>query len=196
MKYDTDYFIYINNTKNEGNCQDMNIKIKKIVYISLLVAIFVVIGKFLTIDLGTIKLTIKSLPIYVGAIVLGPFEGAFVGLLGELLVQLTGQYGFTATTLFWTMPYVVVGAICGVAFENKIIKINGGIKYWVFIISLQMLLTFLNTLVIFIDSMIFGYYSFVYVFGSLIVRLMSSILVGIIYSIVLPFMINAIKKIH
>ena len=59
MKYDTDYFIHINNTKNEGNCQDMNIKIKKIVYISLLVAIFVVIGKFLTIDLGTIKLTVK-----------------------------------------------------------------------------------------------------------------------------------------
>ena len=196
MKYDTDYFIHINNTKNEGNCQDMNTKIKKIAYISLLIAIFVVIGKFLTIDLGTIKLTAKSLPIYVGAIALGPFEGAITGLIGELLLQITGQYGFTATTLFWVMPYTIVGAICGVVFENKIIKLNGGIKYWVFIISLQILLTFLNTLVIFIDSMIFGYYSFVYVFGSLIIRLMSSILVGIIYAIVLPFIVDAIKKIH
>ncbi len=174
----------------------MNIKIKKIAYISLLIAIFVVIGKFLTIDLGTIKLTAKSLPIYVGAIALGPFEGAITGLIGELLLQITGQYGFTATTLFWVMPYTIVGAICGVVFENKIIKLNGGIKYWVFIISLQILLTFLNTLVIFIDSMIFGYYSFVYVFGSFIIRLMSSILVGIIYAIVLPFIVNAIKKIH
>ena len=174
----------------------MDIKIKKIVYISLLIAIFVVIGKFVTIDLGTIKLTIKSLPVYVSAIVLGPFEGVLVGLFGELLVQLTGQYGFTATTLFWIMPYAIVGAVSGIAFENKIIKINGGIKYWVFIILLQVLLTLLNTLVILIDSLIFGYYSFVYVFGSLIVRLMSSILVGIVYCIVLPFIVNAIKKIH
>ena len=57
-------------------------------------------------------------------------------------------------------------------------------------------MTLLNTLVILIDSLIFGYYSFVYVFGSLIVRLMSSILVGIVYCIVLPFIVNAIKKIH
>ena len=94
------------------------------------------------------------------------------------------------------MPYAIVGAVSGIAFENKIIKINGGIKYWVFIILLQVLLRLLNTLVILIDSLIFGYYSFVYVFGSLIVRLMSSILVGIVYCIVLPFIVNAIKKIH
>lgn len=196
MKYDTDYFIHINDTKNERNCQDMDAKIKKIIYVAVYASLFIILGKFVTIDLGNLRITIKSLPIYVGAITLGPIEGALIGFVGELVLQLTGQYGFTATTLFWVLPYVVIGAVCGIVFENKIVKFNGGIKYGVFIVSLQVLLSILNTIVIFIDSMIFGYYSFVYVFGSLIVKLMSAILTGIVYSIILPFIVNAIKKIH
>ena len=179
----------------------MDTKIKKIVYIALFSAMFVVFGKFVSFDftvpgVTSMKIAIKSLPLYVGAITFGSIGGALIGLIGELVIQLTGPYGFTATTLFWVIPYVIVGVICGIAFENKFVKFNGGIKYWLFIISLQVILTLLNTVAILIDSIIFGYYSFVYVYGSLIVRLMSSILVGILYCIVLPFIINAIKKIH
>ena len=174
----------------------MDTKIRKIIYVAVYASLFIILGKFVTIDLGNLRITIKSLPIYVGAITLGPIEGALIGFVGELVLQLTGQYGFTATTLFWVLPYVVIGAVCGIVFENKIVKFNGGIKYGVFIVSLQVLLSILNTIVIFIDSMIFGYYSFVYVFGSLIVKLMSAILTGIVYSIILPFIVNAIKKIH
>lgn len=174
----------------------MNTKIRKIIYVAACASLFIILGRFVTIDFGNLKITLKSLPIYVGAITLGPIEGALIGFVGELVLQLTGQYGFTATTLFWVLPYVVIGAICGMAFENKAIKINGGIKYGIFIVSLQVLLSILNTIVLFVDSLIFGYYSFVLVFGSLVGRLMLSILTGIVYSVVLPFIINAIKKIH
>ena len=174
----------------------MNTRIKNMIYISLFVAIFVIFGRIATLDFGTMKLSIKSFPVYVGAVILGPVEGLLIGLVGELVLQLIGPYGFTATTLFWVIPYAVIGASCGFAFENKVVKLNGGLKYWLFIISLQVVLTLLNTVVILIDSIIFGYYSFIYVYGSLITRLMTSILVGIIYSVVLPFVISAIKKIH
>ena len=174
----------------------MNTRIKKMIYISLFVAIFVIFGKIATLDFGNMKLSIKSFPIYVGSVILGPVEGLLIGLVGELVLQLIGPYGFTATTLFWVIPYAVIGATCGFVFGNKIVKLNGGLKYWLFIIFLQVILTLLNTVVILIDSIIFGYYSFIYVYGSLITRLMTSILVGIIYSIVLPFVISAIKKIH
>lgn len=179
----------------------MDTKIKRIVYVALFSAMFVIFGKFVTFDftvpgVTSMKIAIKSLPLYVGAITFGPIAGAFIGLVGELVLQLTGQYGFTATTLFWVIPYVIVGIICGIAFENKFVKLNGEIKYWLFIIALQVILTLLNTVAILIDSIIFGYYTFIYVYGSLIVRLMSSILAGMMYCVVISFIINAIKKIH
>ena len=197
MKYDTDYFIPINNTKNARNCQDMNNNnIRKIAQTAILTALFVIFGKFLTLDFGSLKITLKNLPLYVGAISLGTLPGALIGCLGELTIQLTGKYGFSATTLLWILPHTIVGAICGFAFEKEYIKLNGEIKYWVFIICLQLLLTILNTIVMIIDSLIFGYYNPITLISSFVTRIMLAILVGIIYCIVIKYIVYAIKKIH
>ena len=173
-----------------------NNNIKKIVQIALLTALFVLFGKFVTLDFGNLKITLKNLPLYVGAISLGTLPGALIGALGELTVQLTGPYGFTATTLFWILPHTIVGAICGFAFEKEYIKLNGEIKYWVFIICLQILLTILNTIVMVVDSLIFGYYNPITIISTFVTRIMLALLVGFVYCVVIKYIVIAIKKIH
>ena len=170
--------------------------VKKIIQISLLIAIFVLLGKILTLDFHSFKITVKTLPLYVGAIVFGDLSGALIGCIGELLLQLTGNYGFTATTFFWALPYAIVGSICGIAFKRNFIKLNSDIKYWIFIICMQLLVTLLNTIVIIIDSLIFGYYNPITIISNLITRFMLAILTGIVYCIVIKYIVDAIKKIH
>lgn len=187
--------LLINNTKNDRNCQDMNNNVKKLVLISLYTAIFVVLSIYGTVTFSGMKLTLQNLPIYIGAITLGSAPGAIIGFLGMLINQLV-TYGFSATTLFWVLPQTIIGGVCGYLFENKIVKVGGGLKFWITIIGLQVILTMLNTVVIAVDALIYGYYNFIVVFGPFILRIMVSILVGIIYSIVIPVIIKMTKKIH
>ena len=185
----------INNTKNDRNCQDMNNNVKKLVLISLYTAIFVVLSIYGTVSFSGMKLTLQNLPIYIGAITLGSAPGAIIGFLGMLINQLV-TYGFSATTLFWVLPQTIIGGVCGYLFENKIVKVGGGVKFWITIIVLQVVLTILNTVVIAVDALIYGYYNFIVVFGPFILRIMVSILVGIVYSIVVPVIVKMTKKIH
>ena len=141
------------------------------------------------------RLTLQNLPIYVGAITLGAAPGAIIGFAGMFINQMY-VYGFSATTLFWVLPQTILGAVCGYLFENKKVKLSGGIKFWVCIISLQVLLTVINTIVMLIDSLIYGYYSFLVIFGPFILRIMISILVGIVYCVIIPVIVKFIKKIH
>ena len=168
----------INNTKNDRNCQDMNTNVKKLVLIALYAAIFVVLSIFGTINFSGMKLTSQNLPIYIGAITLGSAPGAIIGFAGMLINQLV-TYGFSATTLFWVLPQTIIGGTCGYFFENKKVKVGGGLKYWVCILGLQVALTVLNTIVIAIDALLYGYYNFIIVFGPFILRIMVSVLVGI-----------------
>ena len=167
--------------------------------ISLYAALFIVLSIYGTIDLtktrAGIKITVQNLPLFIGAITLGSTPGALIGFLGMFLNQML-TYGFTATTLFWVLPQTIVGAICGFLYESKTVKGYYGIKFWVLIVSLQLLLTILNTIVSLIDSLIFGYYSFITIFGPLAIRVMVSILTGIIYCVIIPIILNNIKKIH
>lgn len=185
----------INNTKNDRNCQDMNNNVKKLVLISLYTAIFVVLSIYGTVSFSGMKFTLQNLPIYIGAITLGSAPGAIIGFLGMLINQLV-TYGFSATTLFWVLPQTIIGGVCGYLFENKIVKVGGGVKFWITIIVLQVVLTILNTVVIAVDALIYGYYNFIVVFGPFILRIMVSILVGIVYSIVIPVIVKMTKKIH
>lgn len=193
----------------------MNIKIKKLVQVSLLIALFVVLGKVATIDYGRFKISIKSLPVYIGGIVAGPIEGALIGGIGELVLQLTGQYGFTPTTPIWVMPYTIIGLLAGIVFKNKLFNnsLNQSVLFlnrentkesrfriniilFSTMIVFQVLLTALNTAAIYIDSVVFSYYRWELVFGMLIYRLFFSIIVGVIFSIIIPDIVFAIKKIH
>ena len=198
MKYDTDYFIPINNTKNVRNCQDMNIRIKKLMFSAMYIALVVVLARpgIGTFPIGRdAKITLQNLPIFVSAITLGPVYGELIAFCGLLLDQII-SWGFMPTTFLWVLPQTIVAVICGILFERGIVKVNNTIRFWCCIISLNVLITLLNTIVQIIDYYITGYTHPISVLMQLPMRLIMSILTGIVFGALIPVIIDAIKKIH
>ena len=169
-------------------------KIKKIAFTGVLIGIFVVLGSYLSINAYNIKITFQNLPVFIGAILYGPVAGFLIGFIGMFICQLLSPYGFTYTTFLWCMPQAIAGALLGYTIKKYNIKVENSPKFWILIIIIHLIITILNTIVIYIDSKIMGYYSFVYVFGSFVVRVLTSIVVGIVYACLLPIMIRIIKS--
>ena len=70
---------------------------RKMVTASVLIALYLVLG-YLTIDLKLIKISISSLPLVIGGIMMGPWMGLAIGLIGSFLSQML-HYGITSTTI-------------------------------------------------------------------------------------------------
>lgn len=191
--YTSIYDYNLLNIKSQGI--NMISNLKKFIAIAVLSACFVVLSIFGTINLFELKITSQNLPLYVGAMSYGMIPGALIGLLGMLTSQMV-TYGFTGTTLFWVLPYVIIGSIVGEVFEKNIIKEKSKVRFYAFIIFMQLLLTLLNTVAMVADSIVYGYYNLYLIFGSLLIRVMVSVITGIIYATVLPVIINSIKKIR
>ena len=169
-------------------------KIKKIAFTGVLIGIFVVLGSYLSINAYNIKITFQNLPLFIGAILYGPIDGFIIGFVGMFICQLISPYGLTYTTFLWCMPQAITGAILGYVINKHEIKVENNPKFWILIIMMHLVITILNTIVIYIDSKIMGYYSFVYVFGSFVLRVLTSIVVGVIYACLLPIMLRIIKS--
>ena len=136
---------------------------------ALFIALHVVLC-YLTIRLWNMNITLSGLPIIIGAALFGPVAGLEIGLIGSFLAQIL-QYGFTATTLLWIIPAGVRGLTVG----------------WYAMSSL--LVTIINTVVMYLDSVIYGYFSYAYVFGALAFRLLSALITSVIYvTLTIPFL--------
>lgn len=72
--------------------------------IALLTAMMVLLKRTIAIETPYIKINFASLPIMLGAMLFGPVEGMVVGLLGELIAQITGPYGLAPTTVLYVAP--------------------------------------------------------------------------------------------
>ena len=82
-----------------------NSKTKKLAMDSMLAAMCAVLG-YLSLDFGNLKITFESVPILLGALLLGPIDGMAIGGVGTLLYQLV-RYGVSVTTPLWILPYVL-----------------------------------------------------------------------------------------
>jgi len=54
----------------------------------------------------------------------------------------------------------------------------------------------LNTLALYVDSKMFGYYTYAMVFGSLLVRILLSVITSVIISFVIKVVLHALSKEH
>lgn len=141
---------------------------------------------------GTFKLSLSALPIIISAVCCGPLWGAATGFVGTFMTQLI-TYGFTPTTILWVLPAAIRGLSVGLLF----IAFRRSVKYyWLMleIIISALLVTAANTLVIFIDSKLYNYYSPAVVFGSLGIRLVSAVITSVIFALIMPPIIKIIKK--
>ncbi len=167
---------------------------KKLITLAMFTAMFFVLSIYGTVNLGNMKITLQNIPLLISAFLFGPLEGAIVGGMGMFLNQLLSQYGITVTTPLWILPHIVCGAYVGVLSHRKKFSINNKFAVLSIIISALLILTIFNTLALFVDSKIFGYYSAAFVFGSLFMRLATAIVSGIIYTLILPPIVKKLEK--
>ena len=169
----------------------MKMSAKRLAGNGMLAAMCAVLG-YLSLDMGNIKITFESLPVLLGALLLGPVDGLAIGGVGTLIYQLL-RYGVTVTTPLWILPYILCGLLAGFYAKKKCFQLSAWQVMAVITVS-ELLITLLNTGAIYVDSRIFGYYSAAYVFGSIGVRLVICFIRAIAFGTVLPVIIHAITK--
>ena len=137
----------------------------------------------LAIEIGTVKLSLGSLPVTVLALLTGPVEAALAAALGELLKQML-TYGFTVTTLMWIFPNAVRGLLVGLYAKKHgldlTMKQTAGI-----VLATSLLVTALNTVALYIDSQIF-HYPISLTVGAIALRFLSSVVMAAVYTLVTP----------
>lgn len=160
---------------------------RRLVIDAMLAAMYFVLS-LISIDLVSMKITLVGLPVIVCGLLYGPVDGFIVGILGSFLEQML-KHGFTATTVLWIIPAGVRGLMMGIyALKCKQNFTRRGLT--VMIVLSALAVTTVNTLVWYIDSLIYHYYSFEIVFGSALIRYATGIVTAVAFSIVTPFIIN------
>ena len=159
-------------------------KTKQLAINAMLAAMCAVLG-YVSVDLGNFKFTFESFPILLGALLYGPIDGMIVAFIGTGIYQIL-KYGLMSTTILWIIPYVIYALMIGLLRKKN---------WWPVIIISGIVLTVLNTGVIYIDSIVWDYYTFAYVFGSFIFRLIASIIKSVVFTLILKKIWNSIKKV-
>lgn len=166
---------------------------KRIVTDGILIALYTVLSLVGALNLGNMRITFEALPVLIAGLLLGPADGFTVGFLGSLIQQLV-SYGLTPTTLLWIAPHAISGLIIGLLAKKMKNELNTKNIAIIAIIS-ALTVTAINTLAMYVDSKMYGYYSFAYVFGSLLLRIAAGIITAIAFSFILPPVLKASKQV-
>lgn len=166
--------------------------------VAMLAALYVLLNNTIAIKAGNLRITFASLPVVLSALLFGPLESAVTALLGEFINQLIGGYGITATTALWLIPPAVRGMVIGVAamalrHTDRPLERRPVPAYAVCILA-ALCTTLANTLVIAVDAWVYGYYSRAYVFGELLYRLGSGVLIAVIVATVALPMAGLLRR--
>lgn len=163
--------------------------VKRIVIDAMLIALFFVLN-MVAIKAGNIRITFASMSVILCAVLYGPADACIVAACGEFLNQML-SYGLSPTLPLWILPPVFRGLIIGFASfllfkKGKYIEKNPVFMYTACILG-ALVTTAANTLVIYIDSVLYGYYSFAYVFGDAVIRIISSVVTAaVLATVVMP----------
>ena len=165
-------------------------KTKRLALDAMLSAMFVVLSLF-SINLPGMKITLDSLPILVGAALLGPLDGLAIGLVGSFLNQMI-TYGFTATTLLWIIPAGLRGLLVGLYAKKR--GFDMSLRQTMFItIATALLVTALNTFFMYVDSWVYSY-SYAAALATLALRILSGILTAVLFSLLLPTILKTLRR--
>ena len=168
------------------------ITVRHLAFDAMLAAMYLALS-FASIRLAGQKISISGLPVLMGALLFGPLHGFLIGLVGAFLEQLL-SYGLAATTLLWCLPVAIRGLLVGCYAKWRKFDL-GQIELIVVIALTALILTALNTAVMYIDAVIYGYYSYAYVFGALVSRIVVGVITGVVFALVLPPLMKPVKKV-
>ena len=165
---------------------------RQLVIDAMLCAMCAVLG-YVSLDAWSFKFTFESLPILLGALLFGPVDGLTIGAVGTLIYQML-RYGFSATTLLWILPYLVIGLVVGLYARHRYFHF-GIIELLLTVTVAKLLVTILNTGVIYIDSKYYGWYYPTLITGSLVIRLVCCIIESILFGLVLHPVLYAVRTV-
>jgi ECF transporter S component (folate family) len=163
---------------------------------AVLTALYVLLT-MVSVRAGNLHVTFASLPVVVCALLFGPAEAGTVALLGEFLNQML-SYGFTATTVLWLLPPAVRGLIIGAAAVRALrsgrpLELRPAVFYAVCVCAAAVT-TICNTAVIYLDSRIYHYYAFAYVFGDAAVRFVTGMITAAVVATVSMPLVRLLRR--
>jgi ECF transporter S component (folate family) len=153
-------------------------KTRRLTTDAVLMALYVILTAFVSIRAGNLHISLASLPIVVCALLYGPGDACAVAALGEFMNQML-SYGFTVTTPLWLIPPMIRALTIGIAAsaaakQGKRLE-RSVLWFYVLCAAAAVLTTLSNTGVIWVDSLLLGYFSEAYVFGDFTVRLVTGL---------------------
>ncbi len=170
---------------------------------AVLIAIYVAL-RFFNIPIGNaFRITLAPFAVVLCSLLYGPVDGLLVGLLGEFLSQVLGPYGLTPTTLLWCLGETTRGislGLCSMLFLRKWLfsALRRSGKQTVILLICCVLTGILaalgQTLALYVDSMMFGYYRYEIVFGVLIWRILVYALFSASFGYLSIPIISALRK--
>lgn len=163
---------------------------KRLTTNAVLIALYVVLS-FVSLNFGFLKLSFALLPVFLSALCFGAVDAVAVGAVASFIQQML-TYGFTATTVLWMLPPIVLGALVGLYARSK--QFDMTIRQHAFIIAIGCLtVTTINTVVMLIDGWVYGY-PVAFTFSVVSLRYVSSIAMAVIYTIVVPRVVTLIRR--
>lgn len=168
-------------------------KTKRLVIDSMLVAIYFVLSNYLSVNLAGIRITLDVVPVIVAAALYGPADGLIVGIIGNLLFQLAGPYGISATTIFWAAPDAVRGLLAGLFFKGKCPRMMP-LRLVATLVGISLVFTTLTTGVMYVDCLVYKYAFSAYA-PFILIRYVTGVVIAVLTATILPQLIRAIEKI-
>jgi ECF transporter S component (folate family) len=167
---------------------------------AVMIALYIALST-LAIPLGGLKLTVEHLPVIITALLFGPLDALLVGAFGELINQML-TFGFTPTTILWMAPAMFRGLSMGLCAKylanhaglTAVIEKKLPVAFLVICVISGLLCSLLNTFTLYVDSKMFGYYSYAMVFGVLWVRLATSAVSSVLMAVVSKPVVIALRK--
>lgn len=159
--------------------------VKRMCYAALLAAMYLPLSLYAAVQVGNVRISFGSLPVVIAALLFGPLDAVVVAMVGEFFKQLL-TYGVTYTTVLYLIPPALRGLVVGLgalalaACGGRRLEERRTLCYAVCILA-AVCTTVGNTLINWLDSVIFGYYTPALIFGDLVWRL----IVGMINALVM-----------
>ena len=166
-------------------------KTRKLALNAVLAAMCAALGA-LALDLNSIKITFESFPILLGALLFGPLDGLAVGFVGTLLYQLL-RYGVSATTPLWILPYALAGLVTGFYAKRRGFSLTTGQTVGI-VVAAEVLVTALNTLVMYIDAKLYGYWFPGFISAMLLPRGAVCVVKAVVFGLVLPKLCARVRR--
>ena len=174
-------------------------KIYRIVMDALFVALYVILGTYLSFKIpGAIQISFSTLPILLCAFLFRPSDAIAVAVIGNFLEQVLdpSPYGF-ATLLIWLIPGALQALVAslGARFERRTDSNRKAVVVMlVTIVCAELTLTLLNTGALYLDGYLL-HYPVKALHLLMPMRLLNAAVRSIISCVLLPLIVPPLRRV-